>query len=68
MMILNGKMQMRPLGNLFTVIALVMPGLAPAAFAASAPMKVTVHVPSKSLSIMPYYFGKDKGFFAAEQI
>lgn len=36
--------------------------------AASAPMKVTIHVPSQSLSIMPYYFGKDKGFFAAEQI
>ncbi|MSP37788.1 MAG: ABC transporter substrate-binding protein [Deltaproteobacteria bacterium] len=38
------------------------------AHAASAPMKATIHVPSKSLSIMPYYFGKDKGFFAAEQI
>jgi len=37
-------------------------------FAASAPLKVTIHIPSKSLSIMPYYFGKDKGFFAAEQI
>lgn len=36
--------------------------------AASAPVKVTIHIPSKSLSIMPYYFGKDKGFFAAEQI
>ena len=36
--------------------------------AASAPMKVTLHIPSKSLSLMPYYFGKDKGFFAAEQI
>jgi len=35
---------------------------------ASAPMKVTLHIPSKSLSLMPYYFGKDKGFFAAEQI
>jgi ABC-type nitrate/sulfonate/bicarbonate transport system substrate-binding protein len=35
---------------------------------AGVPTKVTVHVPSKSLSIMPYYFGKDKGFFAAEQI
>ena len=35
---------------------------------ASAPIKVTIHVPSKSLSIMPYYLGKDKGFFAAEQI
>lgn len=36
--------------------------------AASAPTKVMIHVPSKSLSIMPYYFGKDKGYFAAEQI
>ena len=35
---------------------------------AVAATKVTIHVPSKSLSIMPYYFGKDKGFFAAEQI
>src|SRR5258706_15066245 len=42
--------------------------LAQSSPAASAPMKVTIHVPSKSLSIMPYYFGKDKGFFAAEQI
>jgi NitT/TauT family transport system substrate-binding protein len=42
----------------------------PASFshAASSPTQVTIHVPSKSLSIMPYYFGKDKGFFAAEQI
>jgi NitT/TauT family transport system substrate-binding protein len=38
------------------------------AWAASSPTRVTIHVPSKSLSIMPYYFGKDKGFFAAEQI
>ncbi len=40
----------------------------PSVHAVSAPIKVTIHVPSKSLSIMPYYFGKDKGFFAAEQI
>jgi ABC-type nitrate/sulfonate/bicarbonate transport system substrate-binding protein len=30
--------------------------------------KVTVHIPSKSLSLMPYYFGKDKGFFAGEGV
>ena len=35
---------------------------------ASTPIKATIHVPSQSLSIMPYYFGKDKGFFAAEGI
>jgi NitT/TauT family transport system substrate-binding protein len=40
----------------------------PLSHTASSPTKVTIHVPSKSLSIMPYYFGKDKGFFAAEQI
>jgi NitT/TauT family transport system substrate-binding protein len=39
-----------------------------AAHAAVAPIKATIHIPSRSLSIMPYYFGKDKGFFAAEQI
>jgi NitT/TauT family transport system substrate-binding protein len=38
------------------------------AHGAGAPIKVTIHIPSRSLSIMPYYFGKDKGFFAAEQI
>jgi len=49
------------------VIACALVGLAPA-FGASITTKVTIHVPSKSLSIMPYYFGKDKGFFTAEQI
>jgi len=42
--------------------------LAQSSPAAPTPTKVTIHIPSKSLSIMPYYFGKDKGFFAAEQI
>jgi ABC-type nitrate/sulfonate/bicarbonate transport system substrate-binding protein len=36
--------------------------------AASTLTRVTVHVPSKSLAIMPYYFGKDKGFFSPEAI
>jgi len=36
--------------------------------AASSATRVSIHVPSKSLSIMPYYFGRDKGFFAPEQI
>src|SRR5690242_2073479 len=50
---------------------LVVLGLAlmlQSAHGASAPTRVTIHIPSKSLSVMPYYFGKDKGFFAAEQI
>lgn len=52
-------------------IALIVLGLLlplQTAHTAAAPTKVTIHVPSKSLSVMPYYFGKDKGFFAAEQI
>jgi NitT/TauT family transport system substrate-binding protein len=52
-------------------LATVLSALAAAAYsgeAVAAATKVTIHVPSKSLSIMPYYFGKDKGFFAAEQI
>jgi len=35
---------------------------------ASQPAKVTIHIPSKSLSLMPFYFGKDKGFFPKEVI
>lgn len=52
--------------NALTVLGLLLP--LQTAHGAAAPTKVTIHVPSKSLSIMPYYFGKDKGFFAAEQI
>ncbi len=35
---------------------------------ASNPIPVTVHVPSKSLAIMPYYFGRDRGFFSREGV
>lgn len=34
----------------------------------AAPAKVTIHVPSKSLALMPYYFGFDKGFFPTDII
>ena len=53
---------------LLVVMTSVFSFSAPSIWAVSTPTKVTVHVPSKSLSIMPYYFGKDKGFFAAEQV
>jgi ABC-type nitrate/sulfonate/bicarbonate transport system substrate-binding protein len=52
----------------FVLVTLLLAMVAPAAQTASVPAKVTIHIPSKSLSIMPYYFGKDKGFFAAEGI
>lgn len=36
--------------------------------AASQPAKVTISIPSKSLALMPFYFGKDKGFFPRETV
>src|SRR5213594_1844149 len=53
---------------LLSLLVYMAPVFAPGAHAASGPTKVTIHVPSKSLSIMPYYFGKDKGFFAPELV
>ena len=50
------------------LVVLVLLLMLHTAHGAVAPMKATIHIPSRSLSIMPYYFGKDKGFFAAEQI
>jgi ABC-type nitrate/sulfonate/bicarbonate transport system substrate-binding protein len=67
-MISNGEKQSRLLRILFGSAVCVILVSTPAVHAASAPIKVTIHIPSKSLSVMPYYFGKDKGFFAAEQI
>jgi NitT/TauT family transport system substrate-binding protein len=35
---------------------------------ASAATKVTIHVPGKSLTVMAFYFGRDKGFFTEQGI
>jgi NitT/TauT family transport system substrate-binding protein len=35
---------------------------------AAQPARVRIHIPSKSLSLMPFYFGKDKGFFSKEVV
>jgi len=59
-------MRVRIIHNSLVVLGLAL--MLQSAHGASTPTKVTIHIPSKSLSIMPYYFGKDKGFFAAEQI
>ena len=50
--------------NTLIVLGLLLP--LQTAHGAAAPTRVSIHIPSRSLSIMPYYFGKDKGFFAAE--
>ena len=52
----------------FLIVGLLIVQAISFAWAASSPTKVTIHVPSKSLSVMPYYFGKDKGFFAPELV
>ncbi|HEX9443559.1 MAG TPA: ABC transporter substrate-binding protein, partial [Candidatus Binatia bacterium] len=49
-------------------MALVLIPLASPARAASQPAKVTVSIPSKSLALMPFYFGNDKGFFPRETV
>ncbi len=54
------------LGAGLTAIVLVFS--APSSEAASAPSRVTIHIPSKSLSLMPFYFGRDKGFFSKDLI
>jgi NitT/TauT family transport system substrate-binding protein len=59
---------MRARAIIQSLVVLVLSLTLHTAHAAGAPTKVTIHIPSKSLSLMPYYFGKDKGFFAAEQI
>src|SRR5438128_10892696 len=53
---------------LLSLLVYMAPVFAPGAHTASGPTKITIHVPSKSLAIMPYYFGKDKGFFSPELI
>ena len=50
--------------RLAMVIQMVIGLVALSGSPASSATRVSIHVPSKSLSIMPYYFGKDKGFFA----
>src|ERR1051325_2910349 len=52
----------------FPVGVMILFGLAGPGLGALQPSKVTVHVPSQSLAIMPYYFGKDKGFFSPEMV
>lgn len=59
---------MRASAIIQSLVVLVLSLTLHTAHAAGVPTKVTIHIPSKSLSLMPYYFGKDKGFFAAEQI
>jgi ABC-type nitrate/sulfonate/bicarbonate transport system substrate-binding protein len=37
-------------------------------WSAVSPTKITIHIPGKSLAVIVFYFGKDKGFFFEEGI
>ena len=50
----------------FTVIVLTI--TVPIVWGASSPTKITIHIPGKTLAVMVFYFGKDKGFFSQEGI
>jgi len=52
--------------SIFTSIVLVVS--VPNAWGASSPTKITIHIPGKTLAVMVFYFGKDKGFFSQEGI
>jgi NitT/TauT family transport system substrate-binding protein len=40
----------------------------PFAWGAASPVKITIHIPGKSLTVLVFYFCKDKGFFFEEGI
>jgi ABC-type nitrate/sulfonate/bicarbonate transport system substrate-binding protein len=40
----------------------------PISWGAPSPTKITIHIPGKTLAVMIFYFGKDKGFFSQEGI
>ena len=40
----------------------------PIVWGASSSTKITIHIPGKTLAVMVFYFGKDKGFFSQEGI
>jgi ABC-type nitrate/sulfonate/bicarbonate transport system substrate-binding protein len=51
-----------------TAVSIMLVFAAPTAWGATSPTKITIHTPGKSLSVMVFYFGKDKGFFFEEGI
>ena len=51
-----------------TAVSILLAFSAPIAWGATSPTKITIHVPGKSLTVMVFYFGRDKGFFFEEGI
>jgi ABC-type nitrate/sulfonate/bicarbonate transport system substrate-binding protein len=51
-----------------TAVSIMLAFSAPIAWGATSATKTTIHIPGKSVSVMVFYFGKDKGFFFEEGI
>ena len=51
-----------------TAMSIMLAFSALTAWGAMSPTKTTIHIPGKSLSVVVFYFGKDKGFFFEEGI
>ena len=51
-----------------TALSIMLAFSAPIAWGATSATKTTIHIPGKSVSVMVFYFGKDKGFFFEERI
>jgi NitT/TauT family transport system substrate-binding protein len=58
-----------PRATVMPVLISIMLALSvPLAWSASSPIKITIHIPGKSLAVMVLYFGKDKGLFFEQGI
>ena len=51
-----------------TLVSIMLAFSVPLAWGASSPIKITIHIPGKSLTVIVFYFAKDKGFFFEEGI
>src|SRR6516164_7079023 len=49
-----------------TLVSIMFALAVPFAWGASSPVKITIHIPGKSLAVLVFYFCKDKGFFFEE--
>jgi sulfonate transport system substrate-binding protein len=54
--------------TVMTALIFIMFAVCLPTWGASSPTKVTIHIAGKSLAVMVFYFGKDKGFFLEEGI
>src|SRR5436190_23988710 len=63
----RGGSRTAPTREILLAMVVLLLGFSSPGFAAQ-PIRVRVHIPSKSLALMPFYFGRDKGFFSREVV